>query len=57
MAIYRYKCPKCGHEEERRQKPSAEDPPCPKCETRLAKQITKTTFALKGGAWASSNYS
>lgn len=33
MATIAYKCPKCGHRESvMSSRPSANDPPCPRCE-------------------------
>jgi putative FmdB family regulatory protein len=60
MPIYEYRCPKCGTEFERLLKHSERDnpQPCPKCdEKQTEKQISRTSFMLKGGGWADDGYS
>jgi len=51
--IYEYRCTVCGHELEEIQKFS-DDPlvKCPKCnKPKLEKQISLSTFHLKGSGW------
>ncbi len=58
MPLYLYHCQSCGREHEQLQKFS--DPPlkhCPSCKGRLVKQITSTSFHLKGGGWYKDGYS
>jgi putative FmdB family regulatory protein len=53
MPIYEYVCRACGHEFETMQK--AQDSPlkkCPHCgRSKLQKQISSTSFQLKGKGW------
>ena len=62
MPIYEYKCPKCGHKFEAllRVSEMSEPQSCPKkdCGEKEAKKIvSRTSFSLKGGGWASDGYS
>jgi len=58
MPVYEYQCKACGHEFEREQRIS--DPPvkkCPSCAALKARrQISRTSFVLKGGGWYSDLY-
>lgn len=58
MPTYEYSCSKCGSDFEREQRMS--DPPvktCPTCKCRrVEKLVSKTSFSLKGGGWASEGY-
>jgi putative FmdB family regulatory protein len=58
MPVYEYQCKACGHEFEREQRIS--DPPvkkCPSCNALKARrQISRTSFVLKGGGWYSDLY-
>ena len=58
MPVYEYQCKGCGHEFEREQRIS--DPPikkCPSCGALKARrQISRTSFVLKGGGWYSDLY-
>jgi putative FmdB family regulatory protein len=58
MPVYEYLCKGCGHEFEREQRIS--DSPikkCPSCGTLKARrQISRTSFVLKGGGWYSDLY-
>lgn len=58
MPMYEYRCESCGKQFELRQKFS--DPPateCPDCGGAVAKLISATAFALKGGGWYKESYS
>jgi len=58
MPLYLYHCQSCGKEHELLRKFS--DPPlkkCPACGGKLAKQLTATSFQLKGGGWYKDGYS
>lgn len=58
MPMYEYRCEACQKQFEVRQKFS--DPPvsdCPDCGGAVAKLISATAFALKGGGWYKENYS
>jgi len=57
MPMYEYKCESCSKQFELRQKFS--DPPateCPECGGAVAKLISATAFALKGGGWYNESY-
>jgi putative FmdB family regulatory protein len=58
MPVYEYLCKGCGHEFEREQRIS--DAPvkkCPACGALKARrQISRTSFVLKGGGWYSDLY-
>lgn len=59
MPLYEYKCPKCSKEFERLLGHKEADKPqeCPKCQTKeCKKQISRTSFSLKGGGWAADGY-
>lgn len=56
MPIYEYACPKCGEFEHRQ---SLNEPilkRCPTCKAKVAKLISSSAFALKGGGWYSDAY-
>ena len=59
MPVYEYLCKGCGHEFEREQRIS--DAPlkkCPKCgASKARRQISRTSFVLKGGGWYNDLYS
>jgi len=58
MPTYEYECTSCKHLWEEEQRMS--DPPlefCPECSEHSAKRlISRTSFSLAGGGWASSGY-
>jgi putative FmdB family regulatory protein len=57
MAIYEYKCKKCGRLTEVFQKIT--DPPIKKCEFcggKLIKLISKNSFILLGNGWFKTDY-
>jgi len=59
MPIYEYHCNFCQHMEEILQKVNEPPPPvCPTCgkKATLKKQISHTSFQLKGGGWYSDLY-
>jgi putative FmdB family regulatory protein len=58
MPIYEYVCKGCGHEFEREQRISeAPVKKCPSCGALKARrQISRTSFVLKGGGWYSDLY-
>ena len=67
MPLYEYKCPSCGTEEEVMQKHTDPAPVCLKCskgnphdpdnDVFMVKQISKTSFSLKGSGWYRDGYS
>ena len=57
MPLYEYQCKACANKFELRQKFS--DPPateCPQCGGEVAKLISASAFALKGGGWYAEGY-
>ena len=62
MPIYEYRCPKCEHETEELQGYDDPNPDCEKCKkerkkkVEMQRQISKTSFQLKGGGWAKDGY-
>jgi len=58
MPVYEYLCKGCGHEFEREQRISEEPiKKCPSCGALKARrQISRTSFVLKGGGWYSDLY-
>ena len=57
MPIYEYLCEKCGHAFDVMQKIT--DKPlnkCPKCEGKLKKLISQSSFILKGSGWYVTDY-
>lgn len=58
MPVYEYLCKGCGHEFEREQRISeAPIKKCPSCGALKARrQISRTSFVLKGGGWYSDLY-
>lgn len=57
MPVYEYKCPKCEHKFEELVKHDAPPPACPECGNESTeKQVSISTFKLKGGGWAEDGY-
>ena len=62
MPIYQYKCSVCGAEAEVLQKMDAPAPFCSQCPEDAAqapamvKQVSRSSFVLKGGGWAADGY-
>ncbi len=57
MPLYEYRCLKCDHLMEVLQK--HDDPPirrCEQCSGKVEKQISRTSFLLKGGGWFDQGY-
>jgi putative FmdB family regulatory protein len=60
MPLYEYACRKCEHHFERLLRGSEikEAQPCPRCgEDDCQKQISQSSFSLKGDGWAEDGYS
>ncbi len=60
MPLYEYRCKKCEHLEEVLQKASDPAPAvCPECGAKksMAKEVSLTSFQLKGGGWYKDLYS
>jgi len=57
MPIYEYECSKCGHQTEVWQKFSDEPlSSCTKCNGKMKKLISQSTFHLKGSGWYVTDY-
>ena len=58
MPIYAYRCQKCGEKFEiLHKKATTKLPKCIECGSKYTeKQISRTTFRLKGGGWADEGY-
>lgn len=59
MPIYEYQCEKCGTQVDVMQKIG--EPPPKKCEScgakgKMSRQVSRTSFVLKGGGWYSDLY-
>lgn len=61
MPIYEYKCPVCATLFDELRKVEDRDKPakCPEktCAQEAVKQVSVTSFELKGGGWAKDGYS
>lgn len=60
MPLYEYRCKECEHLEEVLQKASDPAPEtCPACgkEHTMSKEVSMTSFQLKGGGWYKDLYS
>jgi putative FmdB family regulatory protein len=57
MPIYEYRCESCAHEFDVLQKIS-DDPVtvCPRCGGAVVKQVSSTSFILKGSGWYVTDY-
>lgn len=55
MPIYEYECKKCGYEEEKFVKNfnTIISPKCIKCESKMFKKVSLSSFSLKGDGWYS----
>ena len=56
MPIYEYRCEQCGIFEEMQR---ITDPPlerCPKCQRKVQRLISSTSFHLKGTGWYATDY-
>lgn len=57
MPTYSYICEECKHEWDLEQRiTDAATTVCPKGHTRAKRQISNTSFALKGGGWYADGY-
>lgn len=59
MPIYEYKCPKCGNSLEtlrRVSEPNLEHFECPECKNEMDRQISVSSFHLKGSGWYKTDY-
>jgi len=57
MPIYEYRCRACDNVFEEWQKDFSErTPSCPVCQAEAHRQISNTSFILKGGGWYATEY-
>ena len=62
MPIYEYRCPACSAVVEILQRMDASAPICAECSQdapqapAMVKQVSRSSFVLKGGGWASDGY-
>ncbi len=62
MPLFEYKCYKCQDVAEVLQKADAPAPHCASCAIdegvarEMVKQVSRSSFVLKGGGWASTGY-
>ena len=62
VPIYEFKCSACGAVAEVLQRMDAPAPICRECSqeatggTRMVKQVSRSSFVLKGGGWAADGY-
>lgn len=59
MPLYEYRCSICGAQEEKLQGFSAPtEHDCPECQApaAMARQVSRTAFALAGSGWYASGY-
>ena len=56
MPIYEFLCKKCDTIEEFIQGVNDPNPKCDKCKSKMEKQMSRTSFILKGGGWYNDGY-
>jgi putative FmdB family regulatory protein len=56
MPLYEYQCEGCGHEVEVLQKHDDPPPVCETCTEEMARQVSRSSFALKGSGWERDSY-
>lgn len=56
MPIYEYKCPKCGVIEVMQGIKEPALKKCPTCKSKVERQISSTSFVLKGTGWYATDY-
>ena len=57
MPFYQHLCGECGKRDEVLQRVDAEPPECKSCKAKMTKQVSRTSFILKGGGWFKDSYS
>ena len=57
MPLFEFKCEPCDIKIELIQKAGDHPPLCCKCMGRMAKQVSRASFILKGGGWYKDGYS
>ena len=56
MPIYEYKCPKCGEFEVTQTITENALKKCPTCKSKVERQLSRTSFILKGTGWYVTDY-
>jgi putative FmdB family regulatory protein len=56
MPIYEYKCPKCGEFEVTQRITENALKKCPTCKSKVERQLSRTSFILKGTGWYVTDY-
>jgi putative FmdB family regulatory protein len=56
MPLYEYECKTCKTYVEKLQGFNAKAPNCEKCEEKMRRKISQSSFALKGGGWYKDGY-
>jgi len=56
MPIYEYKCPKCGEFEVTQRITENALKKCPTCKSKIERQLSRTSFILKGTGWYVTDY-
>ena len=56
MPLYEYECGACGNRVEVLQSLHASAPACGPCSKTMKKQISRSSFALKGEGWYRDHY-
>lgn len=56
MPIYEYQCKNCGQFEVMQRITDRRLTRCPKCEGKVTKLISNTSFQLKGSGWYATDY-
>ena len=57
MPLYEYLCAGCGKQTEVLQRVGSDPPECKGCKAKMTKQVSRTSFILKGGGWFKDSYS
>jgi putative FmdB family regulatory protein len=56
MPLYEYKCCECKHIFDEIQGMKEPNPACPECKGKTERQMSSTSFRLKGGGWEKDGY-
>ena len=56
MPLYEYKCHQCEKHVEVLQRLHADPPACTDCQMMMTKQISRSSFSLKGEGWYKDHY-
>tara|TARA_R100000005_G_C4955463_1_gene174171 strand:- start:858 stop:1049 length:192 start_codon:yes stop_codon:yes gene_type:complete len=56
MPLFEFKCHRCNHSKEVLQRYNDPSPRCDMCELEMKRQVSRTSFALKGDGWYKDHY-